>query len=53
MRFMGVTCLSEELCCLKIKKSAWESSESSRFAYSVYRAVQLLEEVRVVVQEYN
>ena len=34
VKFMGATCLNEELGRLK-KKNAWVSSESSRFAYGV------------------
>ena len=43
VKFMGATCLSEELGRLKKKKkNAWVSSESSRFAYRVFTgAVQL------------
>ena len=38
MKFMGATCLSDELGCLKKKKkkNTWVSSESSRSTYRVF-----------------
>ena len=56
MKFMEATCLSEELGRLKKKKkkNAWESSESSRFAYRGHSAIQAFYiTVRLVDLEYS
>ena len=56
MKFMGATCLSEELGHLKKKKNAWVSSESSRSRIEcLWDCLAILDllTVRVVVLEYR